>query len=437
MSDHSDDSRSDSGVAEDAEDAASGSGSASRSASGPKFVEDDEAEGSGNEPTEDEIREYAEYIGIDPEKEPHLLWIAKEGVGAPVPKPWQMCQDGDEVFYYNHETKESIWDHPCDDKYRSLVEEHRGKSTAGAAPAGSSATGAEAAGSEEATATAAGDAAAPEADAKSLEAAAAAEAVEAPGPAPDAGAPAPSAADASSPTSEDLAKLWASHAGGRRSSKSSCSSRSPPGSPPRSRSPSPEPRPPASLPASAPSSGPASRSNSPGLQPAASPPRSAPGSPREEVPEAGNSSVPPEADGEAGPAAGAVEEDVNMKDSCLAVAPPRGLDGGIEAGIGSGGSSNGDEVSENLENWSAPATPLASELSDTAGAGRSLAAGQRSREEEAEVQSSAGVEPKSWSELSSQLQGLAAALRGIQEIRKKQAEYLQRLRGSPAAAINI
>ncbi len=32
------------------------------------------------EPTEDEILEYAQYLGIDPEDDPDLLYIAKAGV---------------------------------------------------------------------------------------------------------------------------------------------------------------------------------------------------------------------------------------------------------------------------------------------------------------------------------------------------------------------
>ena len=43
-------------------------------------------------PTEEEIRMYATGIGIDPDKEPDLLPIAREGVMAPVPKGWLVLQ---------------------------------------------------------------------------------------------------------------------------------------------------------------------------------------------------------------------------------------------------------------------------------------------------------------------------------------------------------
>jgi centrosomal protein CEP164 len=85
-------------------------------------------------PTKEQVREYAEFIGIDPDSEPHLMWIALEGVLAPVPHPWKMCTENDEdMFYFNFETGESVWDHPSDDKFRDLVELCRKK---GEGPAG-------------------------------------------------------------------------------------------------------------------------------------------------------------------------------------------------------------------------------------------------------------------------------------------------------------
>lgn len=77
-------------------------------------------------PGDDEVLDFAEYLGIDLEKEADLLWIAKEGVVAPVPAPWKACtENGDDVFYFNFETGESIWDHPADERYRQLLEEKR------------------------------------------------------------------------------------------------------------------------------------------------------------------------------------------------------------------------------------------------------------------------------------------------------------------------
>jgi len=82
-------------------------------------------------PTEEEIYEYARVIGIDPIKEAHLLWIAREGINSPLPDHWKPCQDttGD-IYYFNFESGESIWDHPCDEFYRKMVCDEREKQKA-------------------------------------------------------------------------------------------------------------------------------------------------------------------------------------------------------------------------------------------------------------------------------------------------------------------
>lgn len=78
------------------------------------------------EPTEKEISEYATWLGIEHEE---LLWLAKEGLKAPLPAKWKPCQttDDDEIFYFNFETGESVWDHPCDEHYRRLISIERKK----------------------------------------------------------------------------------------------------------------------------------------------------------------------------------------------------------------------------------------------------------------------------------------------------------------------
>ncbi|XP_065136326.1 uncharacterized protein [Paramisgurnus dabryanus] len=73
-------------------------------------------------PSEQEIHEYAVEIGIDPDREPELLWLAREGMVAPLPAEWKPCQDvTGEVYYFNFSTGQSTWDHPCDEQYRQLV----------------------------------------------------------------------------------------------------------------------------------------------------------------------------------------------------------------------------------------------------------------------------------------------------------------------------
>ncbi|KAK3531358.1 hypothetical protein QTP70_018153, partial [Hemibagrus guttatus] len=79
------------------------------------------------------IHEYAREIGIDPEREPELLWLAREGIVAPLPAEWKPCQDvtGD-VYYFNFSTGQSTWDHPCDEQYRCLVTQERERSSGSA-----------------------------------------------------------------------------------------------------------------------------------------------------------------------------------------------------------------------------------------------------------------------------------------------------------------
>ena len=62
---------------------------------------------------------YAEWIGMDIEKHPHLMHIAREGLRANVPEPWVAVEKptGD-VAYYNQATKEHVDDHPLDEYYR-------------------------------------------------------------------------------------------------------------------------------------------------------------------------------------------------------------------------------------------------------------------------------------------------------------------------------
>ncbi|NXA56599.1 CE164 protein, partial [Nothocercus julius] len=79
-------------------------------------------------PSEQEIQDFAREIGIDPAQEPELMWLAREGIVAPLPPEWKPCQDitGD-IYYFNFANGQSTWDHPCDDHYRELVIQEREK----------------------------------------------------------------------------------------------------------------------------------------------------------------------------------------------------------------------------------------------------------------------------------------------------------------------
>ncbi|KAF4139971.1 WW domain-containing protein [Phytophthora infestans] len=81
------------------------------------------------EPTEKEVLEYATWLGMDLEAERDLFWIAREGLKAPLPENWKPCKttDTEEIYYFNFATGQSTWDHPCDEFYRNLYEEHKQK----------------------------------------------------------------------------------------------------------------------------------------------------------------------------------------------------------------------------------------------------------------------------------------------------------------------
>ncbi|KAM5226970.1 centrosomal protein of 164 kDa isoform 10-T10 [Hipposideros larvatus] len=85
-------------------------------------------------PSEQEVLQFAREIGIDPVKEPELMWLAREGIVASLPEEWKPCQDiTGEIYYFNFANGQSMWDHPCDEHYRNLVIQERGKlSTSGA-----------------------------------------------------------------------------------------------------------------------------------------------------------------------------------------------------------------------------------------------------------------------------------------------------------------
>ena len=80
-------------------------------------------------PSEDEILEYAKWLGMDLKKDRDLFWVAKEGLMAPLPKNWKPCKtkDTEDIYYFNFQTGESTWDHPCDGYYKRLFEEEKKK----------------------------------------------------------------------------------------------------------------------------------------------------------------------------------------------------------------------------------------------------------------------------------------------------------------------
>ncbi|XP_050073524.1 centrosomal protein of 164 kDa [Anopheles maculipalpis] len=75
------------------------------------------------EPTKEEIIEYAVKIGIDPEKEAHIIYLARQGLLHPLPENWKPCYSKQvkAYYYYDRITKKSQWEHPIDVLYRAKV----------------------------------------------------------------------------------------------------------------------------------------------------------------------------------------------------------------------------------------------------------------------------------------------------------------------------
>ncbi|NXW72486.1 CE164 protein, partial [Hirundo rustica] len=72
---------------------------------------------------------FAPTIGIDPDKESELLWLARECLVTPLPPQWKACQHigGGDIYYFNFENGVSMWEHPCDEHYKQLVIQEREK----------------------------------------------------------------------------------------------------------------------------------------------------------------------------------------------------------------------------------------------------------------------------------------------------------------------
>ncbi len=50
-------------------------------------------------PTNEEVEEYAKWLGMDLPKDKDLLWIAREGLKSPLPENWKPCKTVDTVRF--------------------------------------------------------------------------------------------------------------------------------------------------------------------------------------------------------------------------------------------------------------------------------------------------------------------------------------------------
>ena len=88
------------------------------------------------EPTQEEMEEYAKWLGMDLQEDKHLFWVAREGLKAPLPSEWKPCQSPDgELYYFNFSTGQSVWEHPCDERHKTIFRQEKEWSEYGSAMA--------------------------------------------------------------------------------------------------------------------------------------------------------------------------------------------------------------------------------------------------------------------------------------------------------------
>eukprot|EP00931_Biecheleriopsis_adriatica_P069504 TRINITY_DN43342_c0_g1_i1.p1 TRINITY_DN43342_c0_g1~~TRINITY_DN43342_c0_g1_i1.p1 ORF type:complete len:156 (+),score=25.47 TRINITY_DN43342_c0_g1_i1:74-541(+) len=89
-----------------------------------RFLEGVPLKRQSSEPSKEEIEEHALILGMDLEADCDLLWIARDCLKAPLPKPWKPRKSSSrELYYFNCKTGQSVWDHPCDEQYKRMYQE--------------------------------------------------------------------------------------------------------------------------------------------------------------------------------------------------------------------------------------------------------------------------------------------------------------------------
>ena len=80
------------------------------------------------EPSTSEVEEYGKWLGMELPADEALLWIAKQGLKAPLPENWKACKsEKGELYYFNFKSGQSIWDHPMDEHYKEMLKREREK----------------------------------------------------------------------------------------------------------------------------------------------------------------------------------------------------------------------------------------------------------------------------------------------------------------------
>lgn len=78
--------------------------------------------------SDEEVKAYAEYLGMHLEFERDLIHIAREGLLAKLPEGWRACCQEDrpeDIFYFDTATGVSTWNHPMDSITEKKLQEAR------------------------------------------------------------------------------------------------------------------------------------------------------------------------------------------------------------------------------------------------------------------------------------------------------------------------
>ena len=68
------------------------------------------------------VEQYAVYLGLDLRLDGELLWLAEEGLYAPVPDGYKEMHDiTGTPYYYHMASKTTLWEHPLDAEYRQKL----------------------------------------------------------------------------------------------------------------------------------------------------------------------------------------------------------------------------------------------------------------------------------------------------------------------------
>eukprot|EP00241_Pyramimonas_parkeae_P016394 CAMPEP_0114291370 /NCGR_PEP_ID=MMETSP0059-20121206/8450_1 /TAXON_ID=36894 /ORGANISM="Pyramimonas parkeae, Strain CCMP726" /LENGTH=457 /DNA_ID=CAMNT_0001412863 /DNA_START=24 /DNA_END=1397 /DNA_ORIENTATION=- len=78
-------------------------------------------------PTKVEVYAMAKYLGIVPEHEPRMMWIAKQASIAPMPEAWEEKEDEAGIYYHDVVNNITTRVHPLDDIFKLLVDLERSR----------------------------------------------------------------------------------------------------------------------------------------------------------------------------------------------------------------------------------------------------------------------------------------------------------------------